>query len=412
MIKKVEATYKFFKSLQNLVDQGLIKSIDQAKAFAKQEFGEVSDLMTLQINKIFKNKNQPVVGKKDPVFDNTVETIPFDDTGTPFNPKDPQKVYGKPKEVDTGSPFEDYRRNVLGEGKNKPLDPDDVLPNYNETPGEFARRQTPGSKENILEQMKAAYPQRYNNLTGNETAAELKGIMEKANKTDVPFSTTSKNEKKMMTADELEDLEMELGNDLEAYDFDGTVEDGARILKEAKDYEAYMYRQYKMGKLDPVAGDKSPARKKFLEKKLEEMEASGDSKLMTREEIEELTFFDSGTEIDKAAKLSVNDEIKKGVDEIMKDTSPAALKKSIEVDDLMLKYPGMDRPLAEQIATEINPRKKADIIAMVEQTIKMSEEGKSGSEIIDIFKKTPRTEQAKGGRIKMAKGGLPNILGF
>jgi hypothetical protein len=78
----------------------------------------------------------------------------------------------------------------------------------------------------------------------------------------------------------------------------------------------------------------------------------------------------------------------------------------------MLKYPGMDRPLAEQIATEINPRKKADIIAMVEQTIKMSEEGKSGSEIIDIFKKTPRTEQAKGGRIKMAKGGLPNILGF
>ncbi len=117
MIKKVEATYKFFKSLQNLVDQGLIKSIDQAKAFAKQEFGEVSDLMTLQINKIFKNKNKPVVGKKDPVFDNTVETIPFDDAGAPFNPKDPQKVYGKPKEVDTGSPFEDYRRNVLGEGR-------------------------------------------------------------------------------------------------------------------------------------------------------------------------------------------------------------------------------------------------------------------------------------------------------
>ena len=299
-MNRAEATFKFFKSLKNLVDQGLIKSIDQAKAFAKQEFGEVSDLMTLQINKIFKNKNQPVVGKKDPVFDNTVETIPFDDAGAPFNPKDPQKVYGKPKEVDTGSPFEDYRRNVLGEGKNKPLDPDDVLPNYNETPGEFARRQTPGSKENILEQMKAAYPQRYNNLTGNETAAELKGIMEKANKTDVPFSTTS-----------------------------------------------------------------------------------------------------------------VNKEIKRGVAEILSDTSPAALKKSIEVDDLMLKYPGMSRELAKQIASDPDPARKAQVISMVEQTIKMGDEGMSGDEIIDIFKKgTDRTKQAKGGRIKMAKGGLPNILGF
>ena len=66
----------------------------------------------------------------------------------------------------------------------------------------------------------------------------------------------------------------------------------------------------------------------------------------------------------KAAKeyldnTSVNKEIKKGVAEILSDTSPAALQKSIEIDNLMLKYPGMDRALAEQIATEINPRKKA-----------------------------------------------------
>ena len=41
-----------------------------------------------------------------------------------------------------------------------------------------------------------------------------------------------------------------------------------KIRKEAKDYQDYMYGQYKMGKLDPVAGDKSPARKRFLEKNL------------------------------------------------------------------------------------------------------------------------------------------------
>jgi len=207
----------------------------------------------------------------------------------------------------------------------------------------------------------------------------------------------SKKKNRQMTPEELEDFEMEISSDnLEAYSFDGTVDDAARILKEEADYKADMFLEYKKGNLDPVAGDKSPARKRFLEKKLEDAEMSGDNRLMTYDEVEELSAFDLGTEMDNA-KLSVNDEIKQGVASIMKDTSPAALKKSIEVDDLMLKYEGMDRPLAEQIATEVNPRKKADIIAMVEQTIKMGETGKSGDEIIEIFKNTTRTEQASGG---------------
>ena len=354
---------KFLNAARSLAKQGF-KQEDIIK-FAKQEFGEVTDLVKLQINKIFKTKNQPSVGikTKDPVFDNTVETIPFDDAGAPFNPKDPQKVYGKPKEVDTGSPFEDYRRNVLGEGR--------------------------------------------------------------------------KPKNRTMTADEYDDFVEEVGgaDQLEAYNFDGTVGDAKRILKEQDDRMKYMYDQYKKGKLDPVAGDTSPARKRFLEKKFADMEASGDKRLMTREEIEELSTFDLNDDIDisqgmidldemnftknaQAAKnkidnMDVNKEIKKGVADVMSDTSPAALKKSIEVDDLMLKYPGMSRELAKQIASDPDPARKAQVISMVEQTIKMGDKGMSGDEIMDIFKKgTDRTKQAKGGRIKMAKGGLPNILGF
>jgi len=120
----------------------------------------------------------------------------------------------------------------------------------------------------------------------NETDAQIKARLDAGNKKSV------KNMKnREMTADEIEDFEIEMG-DLEPYDFDGTIGSANKIRKDAKAYEAEMYQQYKMGKLDPEAGDKSPARKKFLEKKLEEMEASGDSKLMTRDEIEELTFFD------------------------------------------------------------------------------------------------------------------------
>ena len=246
------------------------------------------------------------------------------------------------------------------------------------------------------------------------------------------FQTRNPDPNRQMTPDELEDFEMEIGADqLEGYNFDGTIGDAQRILKEDKAYEAEMYQQYKMGKLDPEAGDKSPARKRFLEQKLADMEASGDSRLMTRDEIEELSTFDLGTQMDQMKEIeinkikqgdeitsenfgssqfapkkgkiidntSVNREIKRSVAEILSDTSPAALQKSIEIDNLMLKYPGMDRALAEQIATEINPRKKADIIAMVEQTIEMGNKGMSGDDIIQTFKNTPRTKQASGGII-------------
>jgi hypothetical protein len=222
------------------------------------------------------------------------------------------------------------------------------------------------------------------------------------------FQTRNPDPNRQMTPDELEDFEMEIGPDqLEGYGFDGTIGDAQRILKEDKAYETEMYQQYKMGKLDPEAGDKSPARKRFLEQKLADMEASGDSRLMTRDEIEELSTFDLGTQMDQMKEIEinkikqgdVNKEIKRGVAEILSDTSPAALQKSIEIDNLMLKYPGMDRPLAEQIVTEINPRKKADIIAMVEQTIEMGNKGMSGDDIIQTFKNTPRTKQASGGII-------------
>jgi hypothetical protein len=235
----------------------------------------------------------------------------------------------------------------------------------------------------------------FKNSNLNETDAQIKTRLEAGNKKSV------KNIKdREMTADEIEDFEMEMG-DLEPYDFDGTIGSANKIRKDATAYEKEMYQQYKMGKLDPEAGDKSPARKKFLEQKLADMEASGDSRLMTREEIEELTFFDLGTEMDKT-KLSVNDEIKQGVDDVLSDTSPEGLAKSIEIDNLMLKYPGMDKNLADQIASS-SPTMKADMIAMVEQTFKMDEMGMSGDDIIQTFKNTPRTKQATGG--------LANLLG-
>ncbi len=94
---------------------------------------------------------------------------------------------------------------------------------------------------------------------------------------------------RQMTDDEYAAFVDELGGEerLEAYTFDGTIKDAQRILAEDKAFTDEMFAQYKAGKLDPQPGERG--RKEFLQKKLDEMEASGDKRLLTRDEIEELS---------------------------------------------------------------------------------------------------------------------------
>ena len=52
--------FKFLNSLRNLAQTRKIK-IEDAYKFAQQEFGEVNDLLKLQINKIFKDVEAPSI---------------------------------------------------------------------------------------------------------------------------------------------------------------------------------------------------------------------------------------------------------------------------------------------------------------------------------------------------------------
>ena len=98
-----------------------------------------------------------------------------------------------------------------------------------------------------------------------------------------------KKDKRKLTDDEYENFVDELGggDQLEAYTFDGTVGDAKRILKENKEYYDEMELLYKKGKLDPKPGEAN--RQRFLQKKFDEMELSGDKRLMTIDELEELS---------------------------------------------------------------------------------------------------------------------------
>ena len=139
---------------------------------------------------------------------------------------------------------------------------------------------------------------------------------------------------RQMTDDEYAAFVDELGGEerLEAYTFDGTIKDAQRILAEDKAFTDEMFAQYKAGKLDPQPGERG--RKEFLQKKLDEMEASGDKRLLTRDEIEELSDLEleqygkkladsmSDAEIElrsnfpKASDKDIKDMLRLGIDNI------------------------------------------------------------------------------------------------
>jgi hypothetical protein len=230
-----------------------------------------------------------------------------------------------------------------------------------------------------------------------------KNVLTTADKLPIPKKTIDRdmfrqannrlNKKRQLTDQEIQDYEMELG-DSETWMSEGTVGEAENALKNQKTYQAEMYQQYKMGKLDPVAGDKSPARKRFLEQKFDEMEGSGDPKLMTRDEIEELTFFDMGTEMDNFGLSSAEKKGKKLADSM----SDAEI-------DLRDEFPGIEDRLIKQILTDDNPQRVAEVKQTMREALEMQNKGMSVDEIIQTFKGTTRTKQAEGGRMDLWLGG-------
>jgi hypothetical protein len=265
------------------------------------------------------------------------------------------------------------------------------------------------------------------------------------------------NPKKQLTDDEIQDLldELNQGSDaLEAYSFDGTVGDAQRILKENKAYEAQMFTDYKAGRLDPKPGEKG--RKEFLEKKMEEMKMSGDRKLMTPDEIEELSKFDQvrpkvleggigslsdeegmemmnalypdgkirigGQELDLS---DIGNDIKlmneKGLQgnrvgdydkfvemQLSGELGPQQQMKTIKME-LRNRYSRyLDDETMDVIQESNDPQKVAEAYANVREAALLSDRGVPTQEIVDTIIKAPRTKQADG----TGSQGLNYLLGF
>ena len=252
---------------------------------------------------------------------------------------------------------------------------------------------------------------------------------------------TAENKLRKLTQDEIADYEELIGRNSEEWMSEGTVEEAEKALKRSKAEEAYYLQQYKTGQLDPKPGEKSQSRMRFLQKKAEEAVDVKDKRLFSLDESDELdelerTFNKKNT---SAGGFDFNDpEIKAQMEKAMQEGNkrskemramgldPAKSKDYDEYikikeksgdknfnkyfDDLEIKtkFKGViSDDLLNQILIDDNPQRKAEVIATIEQGLKMQEKGMDPQEIVDILKNTTRTKQAKGGSV-----GLNYLMGF
>jgi len=177
-------------------------------------------------------------------------------------PKEIQDIVSGASNIDVIEPF----RNIYGENALEQLD--SLIPDFKNVATEIDAEKLARSKYEFtpkLDRPKESY-----------TKEEMKKILEK-------------EPSKKPTKEEYEEY-AEILNDSENFVVQGneTFEQLDALVKKQKDYEDYMFMQYKTGKLDPVAGEKTQDRMKFLQKKLEEAEMLKDRRLISPNELKEL----------------------------------------------------------------------------------------------------------------------------
>jgi hypothetical protein len=83
-------------------------------------------------------------------------------------------------------------------------------------------------------------------------------------------------------------------------------------------------------------------------------------------------------------------------------TSPKEPVKTLDEAEMIKQKYGkiIDDDLLQKILVDDDPQRKAEVLATIDEALKMQNKGIGLDEIMDIIKNTPRTKQAKGGLIK------------
>jgi hypothetical protein len=145
--------------------------------------------------------------------------------------------------------------------------------------------------------------------------------------------TIAENKSRQLTKEEIQDYEELLG-DSETWMSEGTVGEAEKALKRSKAEEAYYLTQYKLGKLDPVAGEKTQSRLKFLRDKAEYAEDVKDRRLITVDEMNELDELEGIFEPSSSRTINISDpKTAEDFTNFAKQNDPEGFKKIQKIVD-------------------------------------------------------------------------------
>ena len=91
-IDKIPRIFKILQAMRPYIKSGEM-TLDNALKYFQEKGIEMTGVARRAVENAFKKTK----GTKDEVFDDTVQKLPYDEEGIPFNPRRPQKDYGPTK---------------------------------------------------------------------------------------------------------------------------------------------------------------------------------------------------------------------------------------------------------------------------------------------------------------------------
>ena len=417
--------FRFLKSLRTLARNGDI-TIDEAYKFAKQEFGEVSDLLKLQINKIFKEVDAPSIKlpkKGGEVVKLPKKETPNQESGISFSVPE-RGIFNQKTSIDevtqmlTKNPFRPggpldqvtgitrgLARKILARrgieiGKNDPIEV------FIDTFGESIT-----DVKNLAEEIVEA-EEMGRNLKSADELLEIEGLF------DIPIP---KNPNKGLTDEQM----LEKMKEIEAEDvlknFDpkdrepnamgginrtnfrkGGIKLAGFLARKGKDL-AEEIRKALNNFMQP-SGDKKFDADVILDDMLEELGIDRDAidqkdvinvygkiydKLTADTATAEFLRPKNSDLVSRQLKaMRLAEDIKPGLFENLTDTQR----------DIIDKYGDLvNRDLLKNIVLDPDPNNQAAALATLDEVKTLMDKGMSTDEIMNVLQSTPRRKQAEGG---------------
>jgi hypothetical protein len=408
---------KFLLSLRNLQKSGVIKSVDQAMDFAKQQFGQIDDLFKRQIEQVFKVKP-----KKDiPPGGGGITSIKNAPKKQEPGIVDQIEASGKRLEG-AANRMSEIQKEIDAMYKPKP-DTSPLMGRLEEGIETLKQMKQPGmdlatgltrtAARKILDKAGIQVPDKVDAIEvfvkefGGESLIDVKNvaeemielermgksiksmdeILEQSGLFDI---TRNPNARKGMSDEQLEQIKKEVDQDKMIKDFDPTDREpnsmgGINRTNFATGTKLIMAIINSVKKLKPM--DAMKEMNEVVAKRGKYKDLSDDEVKKIFDETND-HIFERDVPADEFA-VNFDDEVEK-----LSELAP----KAAERFKLKERFPGIDDRLLTQIIDDPDPQRKAEVIATIDQAFELMRQGKSQEEVYDIMKQmTDRTKQARGG---------------